>query len=366
MAVMSTTLGKACTLKAGKFVAANDIADEYRDGLFPCYGGNGIRGYVTEYSHEGEYPLIGRQGALCGNVNFASGKFRATEHAVVVQPNVQMHIRWLYYKLLSMDLGQYATGAAQPGLAVAKLEQLPFVMPSLEEQERLSTLCDQVEVLISLRKQQIAKLDELVKARFVEMFGEQEYPVIEFGDVCDFLRNGANIKQTKGAGGYPITRIETLANDRFNADRLGYADIHDLNKYSSYILQSGDILISHINSVAYLGRAVQYRGEVSGPVIHGMNLLCARIKEHDATYIEWYLKGDKAKTYIGSITKKAVNQASITTSDLRKLPLMLPPIELQHQFAAFVAQTDKQKLTIQHSLAKLETLKKALMQKYFG
>lgn len=164
-------LGEVCLLKAGKFVSANDISPEYNKGLYPCFGGNGIRGYVADYTHDGEFPLIGRQGALCGNVNLASGKFHATEHAVVVQPKIEMNVHWLYYALNAMNLGQYATGAAQPGLAVSKLETLSIEIPNISEQNKIAqTLC-KVEQLVNFRKQQLAKLDGLVKARFVEMFG---------------------------------------------------------------------------------------------------------------------------------------------------------------------------------------------------
>ena len=131
-------LGEVCLLKAGKFVSANDISPEYNKGLYPCFGGNGIRGYVADYTHDGEFPLIGRQGALCGNVNLASGKFHATEHAVVVQPKAEMNVHWLYYALNAMNLGQYATGAAQPGLAVSKLETLSIEIPNISEQNKIA------------------------------------------------------------------------------------------------------------------------------------------------------------------------------------------------------------------------------------
>ena len=255
----------------------------------------------------------------------------------------------------------------QASFTVSALKELVFPLTSIEEQKKITVDLDKVNGLISIRKQQLSKLDELVKSRFIELFEGESYVQVSFGDICCFLRNGASIKQTKGAGGFPITRIETLSNDVFNTDRLGYADITDLQRYENYVLHKGDILISHINSVAYLGRAVQYKGQLDSPIIHGMNLLCARLLEgYDPTYVEWFFKTPRAKDYISTITKKAVNQASITTTDLKGMQIPSPPIELQRQFAAFVEQTNKSKLEIQKSLEKLETLKKSLMQKYFG
>ena len=255
----------------------------------------------------------------------------------------------------------------QASFTVTALKDLFMIVPNLKVQSTIVNTLKKVDELIKVRNEQLSKLDELVKSRFIELFGGADYPKVLFENVCVFLRNGASIKQTKGAGGYPITRIETLSNDVFNIDRLGYADITDLEKYQSYVLHNGDILISHINSVAYLGRAVQYRGQLDSPIIHGMNLLCARIADsYNPTYIEWFFKTPMAKEYISTITKKAVNQASITTSDLKKMLVPNPPKSLQDQFAAFVEQTDKLKLEVKESLEKLETLKKSLMQKYFG
>ena len=116
-------LADFCTLKAGKSVKSGDISENYKEGLYPCYGGNGRRGYVSSYSHDGIYNIIGRQGALCGNVNIVNGKFYATEHAVVVTPKEQIAPHWLYFALSGMNLNQYARGVAQPGLAVNQSEQ---------------------------------------------------------------------------------------------------------------------------------------------------------------------------------------------------------------------------------------------------
>lgn len=127
-------LGKACDMKAGKFKKAENIRNDFEENLYPCFGGNGIRGYVEDYTHEGSIPLIGRQGALCGNVQFATGKFYATEHAIVTQTKIGWNSLWLYIMLREMDLNRFASGAAQPGLNVSTLVTLEVINPEVELQ----------------------------------------------------------------------------------------------------------------------------------------------------------------------------------------------------------------------------------------
>jgi type I restriction enzyme S subunit len=129
-------IGTVFNLQAGKFVQAKDIHDD-SDGRFPCYGGNGLRGYVDSYNREGTYPLIGRQGALCGNINFATGQFYATEHAVVVEYFCDVDVYWIGYFLTALNLNQYSTATAQPGLAVANINTVLLPLPPFAEQRRL-------------------------------------------------------------------------------------------------------------------------------------------------------------------------------------------------------------------------------------
>ena len=142
-------LEDAALLKAGKFVPAQMIAAKQDSvNIYPCFGGNGVRGFVPKFSHEGVFPIIGRQGALCGNVNLAQGKFYATEHAVVATGKENIDQRFLYYLFENADLNQYKTQGAQPGLSVAKLNDIAFSLPSLEEQSHIVSILDEFEASI--------------------------------------------------------------------------------------------------------------------------------------------------------------------------------------------------------------------------
>lgn len=146
-------LSEACELKAGKFVSASDISTEQENGLYPCFGGNGLRGYTITYTHEGMHPLIGRQGALCGNVHLATGKFHATEHAVVVTPKIDINIIWLYHKLIAMNLNQYKTGVAQPGLSVQNINVIQIEIPDIKSQNEIATYIEKQEWQITQAQQ---------------------------------------------------------------------------------------------------------------------------------------------------------------------------------------------------------------------
>jgi len=164
-------LGDICELKAGKLISAADIKEKYADGLFPCYGGNGLRGYVGKYSHDGSYPLIGRQGALCGNVQYVRDKFYATEHAVITRPKVNIDTLWLCFLLKKKDLNKLATGAAQPGLTVEKLNYVEIPLPPLSLQTRFSDFVRQADKLKFELQRTLDELEATYKAILREKLG---------------------------------------------------------------------------------------------------------------------------------------------------------------------------------------------------
>ena len=131
------------SMQAGKNIKAFELSDiPTASHTYPCYGGNGLRGYVNHYNTEGNFILVGRQGALCGNVKEVKGKFYATEHAVVTNGYGLTNLQWAYYFLWALDLNQYATATAQPGLAVSNIIEVLIPLPPFEEQIRIASKID--------------------------------------------------------------------------------------------------------------------------------------------------------------------------------------------------------------------------------
>lgn len=156
----------AIEFKSGAFLRADEIEE---NGAYPVYGGNGLRGYTSTYNHDGEFALVGRQGALCGNMNYSAGKAYFTEHAVVVQADENNDTRFIYYLLDTMQLGQYSDQSAQPGLAVNKLINLENMFPDKLEQVRISTYFSSLDHLITLHQQKLNKYAQIKKAMMSEL-----------------------------------------------------------------------------------------------------------------------------------------------------------------------------------------------------
>jgi type I restriction enzyme, S subunit len=158
-------LSEVCSMRSGEQVTDEDI-DEHSE--FPCYGGNGLRGFTKTFTHDGGYALIGRQGALCGNVLSVGGRFFASEHAIVVTAKKETNIHWLSYVLARMNLNRYSESSAQPGLSVSKLLTLESTIPSLSEQAAIAAVFLDIDA-------EIIQLDErLAKTRNVKQGVMQE------------------------------------------------------------------------------------------------------------------------------------------------------------------------------------------------
>ena len=155
--------------KSGKNIKADLISS---NGNFPVYGGNGLRGYTSSYNHDGLYVLIGRQGALCGNVRSVFGKIYITEHAIAVAGNEKSDTNFLHYLFLKMNLGQYSDQSAQPGLAVNKLLKLKVLLPSISEQIKIAKLLSLLDERIAVQSRLIEDLKKFKCAIVEKLYSE--------------------------------------------------------------------------------------------------------------------------------------------------------------------------------------------------
>lgn len=221
-------LGDLSDMKSGETITSKTISEF---DIYPCYGGNGIRGYTHRFTHNGDFALIGRQGALCGNVQYVEGEFFASEHAVVVTPNTKTDVKWLYYVLADMNLNQYSESSAQPGLSIVKILKLSIPSPPTKaEQTAIATVLNDTDALITQVEKLIAKkratkqgamqelLNSMVNGEFRMENGEQNsqftthnspfikegWEVKKFGEVLK-IRHGKSQKEvTTDNGVYPI------------------------------------------------------------------------------------------------------------------------------------------------------------------
>ena len=363
-------LGEACFLKSGKNITAKEIYVSPKDNLYPCYGGNGLRGYVDKYNYEGDYNLIGRQGALCGNINRVNGKFYATEHAVVVTPLISLDIDWLYFALVGMDLNQYHTGAAQPGLNIDILNNLEIDVPIIGEQIAQATVLNKINGMIRNRKRELEKLDDLIKARFVELFGdpvlnEKGWDVRSFLDMGD-CKNGMNFHYDDSGVELNCLGVGDFK-DNSIIDNTSVLPMVSLNEMPSdeYLLRDDDIVFVRSNgNKALVGRSVAvYPGTI--PTI--FSGFCIRYRKHDENItIPYLLRVLKTDSIRKKMAGRGANIQNLNQKILGELVIPIPPLDLQKQFSDFVTQVDKSKIEVQKSLDEAQLLFDSLMQQYFG
>ena len=275
--------------------------------------------------------------------------------------------------LLKSRLEAYNKSANGSGVKMAisatELGKDLFPIPPMDEQQKISRIFFMVEHLILLRKQQLAKMDELVKARFVEMFGT--FPANPFRlsigkiqDVVSDVRYGSSRPAVEG-GKYPYLRMN-------NITYSGELDLHDTKRIDipdseldKCTVRRGDVLFNRTNSKELVGKTCVYnRDELM--VLAGF-VIRVRVNERIRPEIlSAFLNMDFSKRMLIGMCKTAIGQANINAKELQNIDLYIPPIELQDQFVALKNKMDQQKQTVQQSLEKLELMKKALMQEYFG
>lgn len=356
----------------------------------------GTKIQTSEYLKNGTYPIIDQgQDNIAGYFDTENGLFKDVpaivfgDHTRIVKyidkpcflgadgvkllcpVSKNTNCKYLFYQLAHADIPN--TGYNRHFKWVKALE---FKIPSLEEQNHIVNVLDKISTLITFRKQQLAKLDELVKARFVEMFGDsvantKNFPSTTLETVMTvFPQNGLYKPQTdyvQDDTGIPILRIDAFYNGKVTNWNTLKRLICSETEIDRYLLKENDIVINRVNSIEYLGKCAHIVG-LKEKTVFESNMMRFHMDEKkvNAVYVTEVLCAEDIYRQILRRAKKSVNQASINQEDVKSLEILVPPLSLQNQFSAFVERVDKQKQTVQQSLEKLELMKKALMQEYFG
>lgn len=278
---------------------------------------------------------------------------------------------YLYFFLKSKTdyLNSLGRGATFKEISKSIVESIEIPLPEVNQQKEIAEKFKKLEQLISLRKQQLAKLDELVKARFVEMFGTFpanpfRWSIGKIQDVVSDVRYGSSRPAVEG-GKYPYLRMNNITYsgelDLRDTKRIDIPD-SELDKCT---VRRGDVLFNRTNSKELVGKTCVYnRDELM--VLAGF-VIRVRINERiRPEVLSAFLNMDFSKRMLIGMCKTAIGQANINAKELQNIDLYIPPIELQDQFVTLKNKIDQQKQTVQQSLEKLELLKKALMQEYFG
>lgn len=366
-----------------KFAYIHDICDildnqripitskNRKTGKYPYYGANGIQDYVDDYIFDDELVLLAEDGGNFGVKDKpiayrVSGKCWVNNHAHVLKPKENiLDVDYLCYSLMFYDVSKLINGTTRKKLNQSAMKKIKIQLPPINIQKKISNTLDKLTNLISLRKQQLEKLNLLIKSKFIDMFGDpvinpKKWHIKRLYEISD-VRDGTHDSPKYINKGYPLITSKNIANgfvDFTNVNFISKNDYENINKRSK--VDVGDIIMPMI-------------GTIGNPIIIDTTMPFA-IK--NVALIK-FIKKDVCNIFIRELlissyftfsikkNKRGGTQKFIALKDIRNLQIPIPPTKLQNQFAEFVEETEKQKILINKSLEKLELLYKSLMQKYF-
>lgn len=358
-------LGNICShFKSGESITSKDISE---NGKYPVYGGNGLRGYSAKYTHDGSYILIGRQGALCGNINYVEGKSYISEHAIAVQTTEDLS--WLRYKLDFWNLNRYSESSAQPGLSVAKLIRYKLSVPPLAEQQKIAEVLGTWDKAIEKQTQLIKKLELRKKGLMQQLLtGKKRLP--GFNKKWEKIKLGKIGKFDKGFG-VPKDSIKENGNKAITYGEIYTKYNYVIKNVASYIddetasiskkitrgailfTGSGETLEDIGKCVAFIDNDVAYAGGdiiIFNPSI-GINsvVLSYCLNSSPVNAQKWkYGQG--------------FSVVHIYQKDLAKIQIEIPSLEEQTAIAQVLTAADHEIELAQQKLELLRQQKRGLMQ----
>ena len=313
--------------KSGKAIKADLILDV---GTYPVFGGNGLRGYTSTYNHDGLFVLIGRQGALCGNVRSVIGKTYITEHAIAVNGNNKSDTNFLHYLFLQMDLGRFSDQSAQPGLAVNKLLKLKVITPRIDEQRKIANLLRLLDERIATQNKIIEKLESLIKGLNNHLYQQYGNEIeTSFADLGVSYSGLSGKTATDFGSGKPfITYLNVYSNNVIEETSYQYVRMGENEKQN--IVRYGDVLFTlssetpeevGIGSV-YLGNQEVYLNSFC----FGVHI--TNIQKVFSSYLSYYISTTQFRKFIYPFAQGST-RFNLCKADFEKSKFKLPSLENQ-------------------------------------
>lgn len=364
---------------AQEFKSGNSLKADEIDitGDYPVYGGNGLRGYTSTYNHDGEYALIGRQGALCGNMNYSAGKAYFTEHAVVVKADENNDTRFLYYMLDTMNLGQYSDQSAQPGLAVNKLVKLENSFPKKEEQQQMGAYFRSLDHLITLHQCKCDETKKLKKYMLQKMFPQkgEKNPEIRFagftddweqrklGELVEFYNGDRSSRYPNDtdmvSDGIPFINAGDLVSGRVKLDTANKITEEKYDELSGAKIQRGDIIYCLRGT---LGKNAFVDNFDVGTV--ASSLVDIRPRRIVGKYLFQVLNSD-IEYRQRTLNDEGAAQPNLSAKNLSLFDIPMPTEAEQIQIAEYLDNLDNLITLHQCELEKLKNFKKFMLRKMF-
>ena len=349
-------------------------AKDRKKGNYPYYGANGIQDYVEQYIFDDELVLLAEDGGNFGSKNKpiayrVSGKCWVNNHAHVLKPRSFVDVDYLCYSLMFYNVENIITGATRKKLTQAAMNGMKIPKRDMSQQRLIVSIIKKVEDIITYHQNQLKLLDELVKSRFIEMFGDvirnsKVWQMRVFEDIAvSRLGKMLDAKRQTGKYSYPYLANFNVQWFRFNIENLNQMDFNEDDR-EEFELKDGDLLVCEGGEI---GRCAVWHNEIQPcffqKALHRVR--CNRQIIHPDYLALWFKYNCDHDGFTAIVGSKATI-AHLPSIKLKQLQVAVPPIKLQEQFATFVAQTDKSRLAIQKSLDETQLLFDSLMQKYFG
>lgn len=356
-------LSALAAMKSGKGITSKSISEF---GRYPCFGGNGLRGFTSSYTHDGSYALIGRQGALCGNVMLADGQFFASEHAIVVSVRPNVDVGWLTYVLGDMNLNRYSESSAQPGLSVRKLQSLVVAAPpTLGEQAAIAEALTDADALIASLEILVGKRRAIKQGAMQELLSaERRLPGYTkpwsaglLGKVCRSIVDGTHFTPTYVESGVPFYSVENVtANDFVNTKFISPEEHRILTRRCKP--ERGDILLTRIGAI---GDTKLIDWDVDASIYVSLALL----KCGDGIEPAFLHAYTKSRQFVRDMEERSLLNAAprkINMGEIGKVPIPLPEPDEQRAIAEVLDAMDADLVALESKLAKARQLKQGMMQ----